>query len=428
MPQTPVSKWTVGDPVKDVPVDASAPPSAQWTVGEPVAPKGSWLDTALAVAHLVPGIHPEDLKTLATHLPDWLPVAGGVVGGIAGGVSGAAAGGIGAIPGAVGGAALGGASGESMRQLANRALGKAAPNTSLEAAKQIGAQAAIQGGSELVGAGLAPVVSRVGTTLLQSAIKPGIKATAKALGRGVAPENLPLVKTLIKEGVNVTPGGIAKLDRIISATNDDISQAVLNIPGTPIDVVKVAARADDVAARVGEDIAPEAGLKSVENVQRQFMQKPANAAGEISAASAQTQKKAGYRALKDTAYGTMQNAEIEARKAVLRGLKEDIAYEALKQGVDLTALNAREGAAITAKEAIATRLAQAGNRDPVALAWLAHNPVTGLLYLAEKSPGVKSMLGRGLYTEAAKFAGVPAFLMRTILSNIAQGESQEPEK
>jgi hypothetical protein len=315
-----------------------------------------------------------------------------------------------------------------MRQLANRALGNPSPATSLDAAKQIGAQAAIQGGSELVGAGLAPVVSRVGTTLLQSAIKPGIKATAKALGRGVAPENLPLVKTLIKEGVNVTPGGIAKLDRIISATNDDISQAVLNIPGTPIDVGKVAARADDVAARVSEDIAPEAGLKSVENVQRQFMQKPANAAGEISAASAQTQKKAGYRALKDTAYGTMQNAEIEARKAVLRGLKEDIASEALKQGVDLTALNAREGAAITAKEAIATRLAQAGNRDPVALAWLAHNPVTGLLYLAEKSPGVKSMLGRGLYTEAAKFAGVPAFLMRTILSNIAQGESQEPEK
>ncbi len=426
--------------------------------GKPIAVhKGTLMDAALAVAHLVPGFDPESLKTLAQHVPDWLPVVGGTVGGMVGAAGGTAFGmGVGGVPGAVGGAALGGAAGESMRQLANRAMGKTAPATSGDAAKQIGTQAAIQGGSELVGQALTPMVQRAGAALMQSAIKPGLKATARAFGRGVAAEDLPVIETMVKEGVNVSPAGIAKLDRIISATNDDIAQVVKGIGGTPIDPAKVAGRLADVSDRVGQDVAPDAALAAVERVKDQFLAKDANTAlaqvgtktvptgvlnaqgqmitqqapvmgrapTNISAMAAQAQKQAGYKALKDTAYGEMQGAEIEARKALIRGLKEDIAAEAQKAGIDIGAMNAREGAAIETKEAIAKRLAQAGNRDPVGLAWLASNPVHGLLYITEKSPAVKSFLGRGMYQQAAKISGVPEFVIRALMTNIAQSDDK----
>src|SRR5213594_4292402 len=67
-----------------------------------------------------------------------LPAAGATVGGLVGTAGGPA--------GTIGGAALGGAGGEAASQLVRRALGFESPETSLEAAKQIGIEGAVQGG------------------------------------------------------------------------------------------------------------------------------------------------------------------------------------------------------------------------------------------------------------------------------------------
>jgi len=90
-----------------------------------------------------------------------LPIAGGIVGGILGLPSG---------PGAVGTAALGGAGGEAYRQLAARALGMEAPQTSTEAAKKIGISATEQGVGEAVGSFVAaPALKVVGNVLKKPA-------------------------------------------------------------------------------------------------------------------------------------------------------------------------------------------------------------------------------------------------------------------
>lgn len=80
-------------------------------------------------------------KTLANSKV--LPIAGGVAGGLMGGIPGAA---------------LGGAGGEAYRQLLARGIGEKAPETSGEAASEIGVEGLTQAGAEIGGRVLKPVV------------------------------------------------------------------------------------------------------------------------------------------------------------------------------------------------------------------------------------------------------------------------------
>lgn len=391
---------------------------------------------------------------------DWLPAAGGAVGGVAGGIGGTVAGvGVGGIPGAVGGAALGGGAGEAAKQLINRWRGLPAPASPAEAATGIAGQAVLQGGTQAIGGAVAPMLRHGAGVIMQSAVKPGLKETARAVAKGVTPSNLPIVKTLLTEGVNVTPGGIAKLDRIINATNAKIKEAVANLPGS-VDPAKVATRTKGVADRLAQQVDPMDDVSAVQRVTDNFLSQPGttavgqvgtksvptgvlNASGmmvshqvpvmgrvprALSLPEAQAMKTGTYRTLKEKAYGEMKGPAIEANKALARGLKEEIEMEARKSGVDLGAFNAREGAAITAKEAVAKRVAAAGNRDAISLAWLAANPTAGLLFVMERSPVVKSLLARGMYQSASRVSKVPENVLRLLVTSVAtQQDDQESE-
>ena len=139
-----------------------------------------------------------------------LPIAGGIVGGIAGTLGGPA--------GSVGGAALGGAGGESYRQLLARGMGLPVPETSLEAAKDIGVEGGIQGVSEGVGRGvgqglklLAPPVGRGLSSFGELLTKvprrqfPRLFKDPSALFKGTRKAGKALEETLQKEGIDLTP-------------------------------------------------------------------------------------------------------------------------------------------------------------------------------------------------------------------------------
>lgn len=371
---------------------------------------------------------------LVASLLDWLPYAGGVAGGILGFPEGGPA-------GSVLGAGILGAGGESLKQNINRMVGNPAPASPKEAATAIGVaggmNAAAEGVGGLVAKGFSALTKRAGEGLMQSAAKPAVAEGTKAVAKG---QTNPIVATLLKEGVNVSPGGIAKLDRIISATNDEIKEAIGGLGGK-IDPQHSIRYAQELIPKYAAQVNPKSDVAAVEGAIDEFLgSRPQSTAfpklraagvmdatpASMTAEEAQALKTGTYRALKDKAYGELKSSSIEAQKAIARGLKDDIAAEAEKAGIDITAKNAREGAAITAKEAIAKRIAAAGNRDPVALAWLAHNPVTGMAYILEKSPGVRSMLARGLYNSAAVAAHVPKEVLRLMLNAIATSQEDEP--
>lgn len=433
----------------------------------------------------------DDLKIIASHVQDkkdvphdvvsrlaeWLPAAGGAAGGIIGGIGGTVAGmGVGGWPGAVGGAAVGGATGEAAKRLAQAWRGTTPPAQAggtvmgdmARAAGGIAGEGAIQGGMEALGGAVPKVGKHVAGVLMQSAVKPGIKNTAKALARGVEKTELPIIKTLLNEGVNVSAGGIAKLDRIISSTNKEIADAISSLPGS-VNPEAVAMRTKSVAEAAANQVNPGSDVSAVEHAVQEFLTQPKttqmaqvgtkqvprgvlDASGEmlmksepvmgrvpraLSLPESQSLKTGTYRSLKEKAYGELKAPAIEAQKALARGLKEEIELEAQKSGVSLAGKNAREGAAIEGKEAIARRLAAAGNQDPIALAWLAAHPATGLLYIMEKSPMVKSLLARGLYRSAvlasSKKVPVTENMLRLMVQSIAtMGEpmashEQEPQ-
>jgi hypothetical protein len=267
---------------------------------------------------------------------------------------------------------------------------------------------------------------------MQSAVKPGIRGVAQAVVKG---QQSPIVMTLLKEGVNVSPAGIERLTGIIDASNQAVKDALDAIPSSgSIDANAVADRLDALVAKYSKGANPEANVSAVKAVKDEFLrnhgtpQSLMQAQQGLSPAEAQAIKQQTYQDLKETAYGSVKTASIEGQKEIARGLKEGIESEAQRTGqANVRALNAREGAAISTRDEVAKRIASAGNRDPVALAWLAHNPTAGMMFLMERSPAVKSLLARGLYQSAALAANVPTSVMSTILRGLAVG-AQGDEK
>lgn len=384
------------------------------------------IDAQIAQSHVSkqePVPHP-----IVQRMLEWLPAVGGAAGGVLGGIAGIPELGVGAIPGAIIGAATGGAAGRTAQNAINSAIGNPAPKSIGEAFQSVGNAGLTQGATEAVGSVAAPVMGRLGAAMMQSAVKPGLKATVKAVSKGVTQENLPVVKTMLKEGINVTPGGIKKLNDIIGASNKEIADAIANTKGW-IYPEAVADRLGPLEARMAKQVNPASDVANVKDAADQFLASRSSGgmrpASPMSVAQAQEIKQGTYRSLGEKAYGELKGPQIEAQKTLARGLKEDIESEAMKNGVDISKANAREGAALTARDAVAKRVAAAGNRDAVSLAWLAAHPTTGILFVMERSPAVKSMLARGLYKSASVASKVPENVIRTLMTAIASAQDEE---
>lgn len=340
---------------------------------------------------------------------EWTPAIGGMVGGIVGSPLGP--------PGAVTGALFGASGAEAYKQLINRARGQPAPSTPTEAANRIAGEGIWQGAvPETVGVVAGPVLRAGGRKLMQSAVKPTLAAAKRATGG--TPQ---LVQTLLDEGIAITQGGYRKLTALIDATNEQIQEALASSAAT-IRPLAVASRLTPVAQRVAEQVNPSRDLELVSEVGHEFLSHPNITSVTIPVQQAQRMKVGTYRQLAGK-YGELKGAEIEAQKALARGLKEEIANEI----PEITALNAREGQLLQAADVVGRRVALAGNRDPIGFAWVVHNPITFLTALADRSPMFKSLLARGAYGAAGSVTKVSPQLIRAAVLAAAQSpDSLEP--
>jgi hypothetical protein len=320
---------------------------------------------------------------------------------------------VGALLGGIPGAALGGAAGEATQQLTDRALGRPAPATPLEAAKDIGVAGAVQGGLEAVTRGgsalVAPYLKSAAGRVMQSALKPAGKSVWKDVRAGLP---IPkVVQTLLDEGINVSRGGIEKLNTIIGDINTEVQGKVGALTGTT-DKATIAAHMAPAAMKLAKQGAPSADLRAFGNVVRDFMNHPIYQ-GALTPQEMQAMKMATYEGID---YTKMGGAAIQARKALGRGLKEEIEQTAKAQGVpEIRALNAREGRAIEAMDSVVRRVGQGGNNNPVGIAALAHAKGAFLGALVDRSPVVKSYIARGLYTPAASILGITPHLLRSLV-------------
>lgn len=342
-------------------------------------------------------------------LTEWLPAAGGTVGGIVGTVGGPI--------GTIGGAALGGMAGEAYKELINRARGRSAPATRMDAAKDVATQGAVQGGAEAIGAGIGAAAKPIGARLMQSAVKPGLKVLLKGVDKDIQ----PVVQTLLDEGVNVTPGGLEKLKTLIRSTNADIKSAIAPHADVEIPALRVASRLSPLAQDAVNQVNAPADIEAISQAGENFLANPnVSPQGTLTLAQAQAMKQGTYKRIGEK-YGKVSSDAIQAEKALARGLKEEIAAEV----PGISALNEREGKLLEALDATGRRVALAGNRDPIGFAWATHNPMTFMAALMDRSPAVKSLIARGLYNHAGQIAKVSPALIRAAVVAIASGDQPD---
>ena len=286
------------------------------------------------------------------------------------------------------------------------------------AAGGLAANVAVQAAPSVIGgtitARLAPEIQSGAKSVMQSALKP----PKEMLVKGKAAE---AIDTLLKEGANVTPGGVAKLQDKISLLNDEIMEAVKS-SGAKIDVNKVATSLEFARKKFMNQVLWQKDSAVVDKAWREFLSNPLFRGKEnIPVQIAQKLKQGTYQMLGSKPYGELSSAETEAAKSLAHGLKEEIAKAV--PGIDK--LNKAESELLNAKIMAELRVLVDLNKDPGGITWLAHNPVTALAWLSMRSPFIKSLLAQGLYHGAKPIATLPGQVAGAVYGGAVLGSQEQ---
>ena len=231
--------------------------------------------------------------------------------------------------------------------------------------------------------------------LMQSAIKP----TIAQLKSG---EAATAVDTLLKYGINPTMGGVGKIRGLVDDLNNQISGRIAGSTAQ-VDKSKVLARLGDVQKKFGNQVSPTSDLKAIQATADDFLGHPNLPGAQLPVSAAQELKQGTYRVLAKK-YGQMGSAEVEAQKALARGLKDEIA-EAVP---GIGKLNAEESRLLATMGVAERRALMEMNKNPMGLASLAHNPVNWAMFMADKSALFKSLAARMVNSSAGGVrAGAP---------------------
>lgn len=242
-----------------------------------------------------------------------------------------------------------------------------------------GARAAVKVG--------APLMESGAKSLMQSAVKPVLGDLKSGAGERA-------VNTMLQEGVNPTTGGVAKLNGLLDGLENQLTGVLQKYTGKTVDKGAVASRMQDVVSKIERtNPTPQDALRDVNKVYDDFLTNgliPKN----IPIEQANELKRGLYQMLKQKYGIPIADETINARKALARGFKEEI------QGVapEVGPINARMGDLANARNVAERRALMDGNKNPAGLALLAHDPMAGLGFLADRWGGLKALTARGLYS------------------------------
>jgi hypothetical protein len=264
------------------------------------------------------------------------------------------------------------------------------------------------GGEVAKGASLA--FQAEGKRMMQSALKP----TLETLRTGKAGK---AIDTMLEEGINVTPGGVDKLQDKISGLNQQIKQLIQNSPAT-VDKSKVANTLQDALTKFEKQVTPQSDVAAIQKAWDEFLNHPLLVGKQdIPVNLAQELKQGTYRSLGDKSYGELKGADIEAQKTLARGLKEEIA----KAVPQVQPLNAEESKLLNALNVAERRVLMDANKNPAGLGWLTTNPAKFVGFMADRSPLFKSLIARMLYSGSEQ---IPATAARVGIGAFEAGNNR----
>lgn len=258
---------------------------------------------------------------------------------------------------------------------------------------------------------VSPALRSTAEYLMQSALKP----TVKQLKTGDA---TTAVSTMLSEGLNATKGGVAALKDKIGALNDQISSAISSSPAQ-VTIGEAGKYLPETLERFSKQVNPQADMDAIRKSWEQFRNHPLlQGLGEMPVQLAQTLKQGTYKQLAGK-YGELSGSEIEAQKAIARGLKDQVA-EAVP---GVANLNQQESALIKTLNVAERRALLDLNKNPLSLALLAHNPASFAAFMADKSALFKSLAARMLNANSEQ---VPATAGRLGVAGYEMTQGQQP--
>jgi hypothetical protein len=244
-----------------------------------------------------------------------------------------------------------------------------------------------------VGAEMFPnVVKTISQTIPEKLMQSALKPTLKQLETGQAST---AVKTMLEEGINPTQAGVQKIQSKIKDLNTQVANKIESSTGT-VNKTDILKYLDALEAKKLKQVNPADDIVAIDKVKQEFMNfnKPVikTPSQAIPVQLAQELKQGTYSALAKK-YGQIGSTEIEAQKALARGLKEKVG-EAVPE---VLGLNKKESQLIDTLDVVERRALMELNKNPGGLTWLSENPMAAAGFMADKSAVFKSLLARGIY-------------------------------
>jgi hypothetical protein len=261
-------------------------------------------------------------------------------------------------------AIIGGMQAATRAEAEQRPLGQKAVATGLGAATgavgEIGAQKL-----EPVVEALPAALGRTARRIYERILKPGPGTYSQA-------ERQAISQTGLETGTKITEAGLEKLRAGIDKIGNEVLSRIRagDEAGWTIDPYGVAQRTTPTAVKFAEQVNPNADLDAVMQARKEWLQRSGEIEPDIEAGitgqraqpipveEAQRLKTGTYRQLRGK-YGQLGPAQIEAQKALARGIKEEL--EGLFPGIK--ELNAEESRRIDLDGALERAVNRIGNRE-----------------------------------------------------------------
>lgn len=222
------------------------------------------------------------------------------------------------------------------------------------------------GSATMMLADVSGVTSRLPQYLYRTALRAGYR-----VDKPIA-EVQELARTGLAAGIPVSQAGVSKiydsLQDLNKAVTDKVADAAAG--GLTIDRNAVSSRLVPVDKFFANQVAPEADLKDITRVKDQWVR---NNSAQIPADQAQAIKVGTYQQLQSK-YGKLSDAEVEAQKALARGIKEELATAI----PELNNLNEKEGRLLDLQGVVEKAVNKSYNHNGGIGPWLTGGAATAI--------------------------------------------------
>jgi hypothetical protein len=143
-----------------------------------------------------------------------------------------------------------------------------------------------------------------------------------------------------------------------------------------------------------------ADVDAIKNSWAEFKSHPFVKGDALSVQAAQELKQGTYKQLSKK-YGQLGSAEVEAQKAIARGLKEQVAAKV----PEIVPLNLEESKLFNVLSVAERRIVMEANKNPMGLSLLTKDPKAWAAFMADRSASAKSLLARIMNRASKKLSG-----------------------